>query len=248
MKRLNLHCEIIPSCNQTVSLVFGEGWNSVSVLKLLLALSLGLKLLIEFGPRTKMVFSVLWTAGREKMLPQGEQGAHVSASSVQAIKDHHHQLREQNPAGCGWAGVCLLQLSLLRLRVPWGRFWELQSKGAVSASPWSHCPWVTAWAHCPLLAPPRASAEPKFLPRRHTDASGISTCFCFFYPSVWGSGLPHLFSEVCWELWARSVWPYPPPVFLSSFFPQFVILSISLTLEWYESDVQSKVNEDKAMP
>lgn len=127
---------------------------------------------------------------------------HISARSVQAIKDHHHQLREQNHAGCEWTGVWLLQLSLLRLRVPWGKFWVVQSKGAVCASLWSLCPWVTAWVQ-PLLAPPRLQQGPAGVPALgHTDASGISNASAFFYTSLWSSGL--LIHSLKWELRAQS--------------------------------------------
>lgn len=194
MKMPNLNCEIIPSCNQIVYLVFGEGWNSVSIFKFLLALGLCLKLWIEvLGSNCSCPFFELSVGTKcchkENLDPRFSQ-------LLQVIEGHQHQLREQNHAGCERTGVWLLQLSLLRLRVSWGRFWVMQRKGVVSASPWSHCPWIPAWADCLLLAPSRAWAGPcwssclggtlMLLEFLHASA--------FSYSSLWSSGLPHSFS------------------------------------------------------
>jgi len=80
-------------------------------------------------------------------------------------------------------------------RVPWGRFWVQQSKGALSVLPLSRCLWTTAWVGCSLLASPRASA---------VTCCGATLvllvspfCTAVFYDPVWN-----------WVAWVQSAWPY----------------------------------------
>lgn len=145
-----------------------------------------------------MLLSILWTFSREKVLPQRELGPMFQPDLCRWLKTTNHQLREQNHAGCEWAGIWLLQLPLQRLRVPRGRFWVMQSRGAVSTSPWSHRPWITAWVDCPLLAPPRASAGPCWTSCLEGTLMLLASLrdSAFFYSLVWRSGLPHSFSKV----------------------------------------------------
>lgn len=86
---------------------------------------------------------------------------------------------------------------VLGVKVPWGRFWVLQSKGEVSVPTLSHRSRSTAWVVCPLLASPRASAV-----TCHGDTPMLLVfpfCTAIFYDSVGSCGLPHSFSKVGFE-------------------------------------------------
>lgn len=83
---------------------------------------------------------------------------------------------------------------MLGVRVAWGRFWVLQSKGAVSDPPLSHCLWSRAWVDCRLLASPRALAVTCHGGTLMLQVSPSYTAL--FCDSLWSCGLPHSFSKV----------------------------------------------------
>lgn len=109
------------------------------------------------------------------------------------------------------------------------------SKGAVSASPCPHCPWVTAWVICPLLAAPKASAGP-------CCALGAHWCFWHFYMLLHSTpqhgALGCLIHSLKWELCGSVCVTVSTSCFLELIFFQSVVLSISFLFQWYEKQSQ----------